>query len=95
VIKIGQQAVTIRMRYRKRWLKITSLTDPVHVRSRSAMFNAMRAVMTATQDPQSAALLLEAAKDQLNKEWRTTHPNEELGIQIDPSVWGGSMVTMP
>ena len=95
VIKIGQKAVTIRLRYKKRLLKITQLTDPVHMRSRSAMFNAMRAVQAATEDPQGAALLIESAKDLLNKEWRSTHPHEELQIQIDPSIWGGSMVTMP
>jgi hypothetical protein len=95
VIKIGQKAVTVRMRYRKRLLKISSLTDPVHMRSRSAMLNAMRAIMTGIQDPNGAQVLLMAAKDMLNKEWRATHPNEELGIQIDGSIWGGSMVTMP
>jgi hypothetical protein len=95
VIKIGQQAVTVRLKYRKRWLKITSLTDPVHMRSRSALFNAMRSIQTAQSDPMSANVLIMAAKDQLNKEWRATHPNEELIINIDPSIWGGSMVTMP
>jgi hypothetical protein len=95
VIKIGQKAVTIRMRYRKRLVKITSLTDPLHMRSRSAIFNALRSIQTAIQDPNSAQLLLMAAKDLLNKEWRATHPHEELGIQIDGSIWGGSMVTMP
>jgi hypothetical protein len=95
VIKIGQKAVTVRMRYRKRLLKITSLTDPIHMRSRSAMLNAMRAIMTGIQDPNAAQVLLMAAKDMLNKEWRATHPNEEFGLQIDPSTWGGSMVTMP
>jgi hypothetical protein len=95
IIKIGQQAVTVRIRYRKRWLKITSLTDLLQLRSRSAIFNAMRAVQTAMTDPQSAAMLVMAAKDLLNKEWRSTHPHEELQINIDPSIWGGSMVTMP
>jgi hypothetical protein len=95
IIKIGQKAVAVRIRYRKRLVKITSLTDPIHMRSRSAMFHAMRAVMTAATDPNAAALLLQAAKDLLNKEWRATHPHEELGIQIDPSTWGGSMITMP
>jgi hypothetical protein len=95
VIRIGQKAVTIRLRYKKRLLKITSLTDPVHMRSRSAMLSAMRAVQTAVSDPNSANVLLMAAKDLLNKEWRAMHPQEQLGIQIDPDTWGGSMVTMP
>ena len=95
VIKIGQKAVTVRIRYRKRLVKITSLSDPIHLRSRSAIFHAMRSVMTATTDPNAAMLLLQVAKQLLNQEWRATHPHEELGIQIDSSIWGGSMVTMP
>ena len=95
VIKIGQKAVTVRMRYRKRLVKITSLTDPVHMRSRSALFNAMRAVMTSATDPNAANLLLMAAKDLLNKEWRATHPQEELGLQFDPGTWGPNFVQMP
>jgi hypothetical protein len=95
VIRIGQKAVTIRLRYKKRWLKISSLTDPIHMRSRSAMFNALRSIQTATTDPMSAQQLMMAAKQQLNQEWRATHPQEGLDLQFDPSVWGGSMITMP
>jgi hypothetical protein len=95
VIKIGQKAVTVRLRYRKRLVKITSLTDPIHMRSRSAMMNALRAIQTGVQDPQSAQVLLMAAKDMLNKEWRATHPNEELGLNIDSNIWGGNFTPMP
>lgn len=94
IIKIGQKAVTVRLRYRKRWTKITGLTDPVHMRSRSAMFNAMRSIQTAVTDPQGAMMLLQAGKDQLNQEWRASHPNEELSIQIDPDIWGASFPSM-
>jgi hypothetical protein len=95
VIKIGQKAVTVRMRYRKRLVKISSLTDPVHMRSRTAVEHAMRAIMTSITDPMGAAGLLTAAKQYLNQEWRATHPNEHLQIQIDPTIWGGSFVQMP
>jgi hypothetical protein len=95
VIKIGQQAVTVRIRYRKRWTKITSLTDLLMMRSRSAMLNALRSIQTAIQDPNGANILLMAAKQLLNAEWRATHPHEELNIKVDPATWGGSMVTMP
>lgn len=95
VIKIGQKAVTIRLRYKKRWLKISSLTDPIHLRSRSAVFNALRSIQTATTDPNGAMGLLQAAKGLLNQEWRATHPREGLELQFDPATWGGSMITMP
>lgn len=95
VIKIGQKAVTIRLRYRKRLVKITSLTDPLHMRSRTALMDALRSVQTATSDPNGALLLLQSAKTHLNNEWRATHPNEQLGIQIDSSIWGASGIYMP
>jgi hypothetical protein len=95
VIKIGQKAVTVRLRYRKRLVKITSLTDPLHMRSRNALMNAMRSIQTGIQNPQGAQVLLASAKDMLNAEWRASHPHEELGIQIDPSTWGGSAIYMP
>lgn len=95
VIKIGQKAVTIRLRYKKRWTKIASLTDPIHLRSRSAVFNALRSIMTSTTDPNSAMVLMQAAKQQMNAEWRATHPQESLELQFDPTIWGGSMVVMP
>ena len=94
VIRVGQKAVTVRLRYKKRLVKITSLTDPIHLRSRSAMLNAMRAIQTAITDPSSAQVLMDSAKDLLNKEWRSTHPHEQLGIQIDSDTWGGSFVSM-
>jgi hypothetical protein len=95
VIRIGQKAVTVRLRYRKRLLKITSLTDPIHMRSRSAVMNALRAIQTGISDPQSAQVLLDAAKDMLNKEWRATHPNEELGLSIDSNIWGSNFTPLP
>jgi hypothetical protein len=95
VIKIGQQAVSVRMRYRKRWTKIRSLTDPIHMRSRSAMMNALRSLQTSITDPGAGNAQLMLAKDMLNKEWRSVHPNDELGLQIDSTIWGGSMIQMP
>jgi hypothetical protein len=60
------------------------------------MMNALRSIQTAIQDPQSAALLLESAKQLLNREWRATHPHEELGLQVDSSIWGaGGGLYMP
>jgi hypothetical protein len=95
VIKIGQQAVTVRIRYKKRLVKITSLTDPVHLRSRTALMHAMRAIMTMVQDPAGAEQILGIAKQHLDAEWRATHPHEELGMQIDSSIWGASATYMP
>jgi hypothetical protein len=95
VIKIGQKAITIRLRYKKRLVKITSLTDPIHLRSRSAMLNLMRSIQTGMQDPAGANALQMAAKVLLNQEWRITHPHDELTLQVDSSIWGSSFIYMP
>ena len=95
VIRIGQKAVTVRIRYKKRLVKITSLTDPVHMRSRSAMLDAMRSVQTSITDPNAAAALRASAKDLLNQEWRSTHPHEELGLNVDSEIWGAGGSYMP
>jgi hypothetical protein len=96
IIKIGQKAVSVRIRYKKRWLKITSLADPLHMRSRSAIHEALRSIQTATSDPNSAQVLRMSAKDLLNKEWRASHPHEEMILQFDPNIWGGSSsICMP
>jgi hypothetical protein len=65
------------------------------MRSRTAIMYAMRSIQTSTQDPGTAQNLLALAGEQLNAEWRATHPQEELGIQIDPTIWGGSAIYMP
>ena len=95
VLRIGQKAVTVRLRYRKRWVKISSLTDPLHLRSRTAIMNLMRSVQTGATDPQGQMALQMAAKTQLNQEWRATHPNEELVMQVDSSIWGSNFIYMP
>jgi len=95
IIRIGQKAVTVRLRYRKRWTKITSLTDPLHLRSRTAIMNLMRAIQTGMTDPAGQNALQMAAKNLLNQEWRITHPHEELTLQVDSSIWGSSFIYMP
>ena len=86
----------LRMRYRKRWLKITSLTDPIHLRSRKALLAAMDAWSLATNNQSVMAPgqgmtmernALEVAVKYLNDEWRSMHQWEGLDIQVDPDLW--------
>lgn len=86
----------IRMRYRKRWRKITALTDPIHLRSRKAILAAMdawslatnnQAVMAPGQGMTMERNALEVAVKYLNDEWRSMHSKEGLDIQVDPDLW--------
>src|SRR5215472_10761385 len=50
-IKIPQQQANVRIMYRKRWTKITSLLDPIPLRSRMAIVSACRGVQANKTDP--------------------------------------------
>lgn len=107
-IRLGQRPLTsatgspqypvMRMRYRKRWTKITSLTDPLHLRSRKAIIEGMKAVglgalQTATMAPGQGLTMeraaFEVALKYLNDEWRALHQREGLDIQVDTDLWPG------
>lgn len=86
----------LRIRYRKRWRKITSLTDPIHLRSRKALLAAMdawslatnnQAVMAPGQGMTMERNALEVAVKYLNDEWRSMHSKEGLDIQVDADLW--------
>jgi hypothetical protein len=89
-IKLGTQAALVRMRYRKRWLKISSLADPIPLRSRLALTSACAAVQLAKTDPQKAGMMTEQAVALLNEEWRTQHPRESAHVNINGRVYGGN-----
>lgn len=106
-IRLGQRPVlsslsgvvqypVMRMRYRKRWTKITSLTDPLHLRSRKAIIEGMKAVTLAANQTSVMAPgqgftmernALEVAAKYLNDEWRSLHQREGLDIQVDQDLW--------
>ena len=84
------------MMYRKRWRKITALTDPIHLRSRKAIIEAIKAwslsdnqqaVMAPGQGMTMERAALEVAVKYLNDEWRSLHQNEGLDIQVDEDLW--------
>lgn len=94
------QYPVIRMRYRKRWRKITSMTDPIHLRSRKAILqgfsawslaNNNDATMAPGQGIEMERNALKIAVEYLNDEWRSTHQREGLEVQVDSDLWPGVM----
>lgn len=67
-----------RMRYRKRLLKVTSLTDQLHLRSRSAIVAMARAIKSGDLNAQNAAA--EILKD----EEAASNPPETFSFEFDP-----------
>jgi len=103
-IRIGTLCKRIRIRYRKNYLKITDLTDPIHVRNRTAVVLAMTGLAAMKQGGgggsispfqptagvQIAADQLNMAVDMLNDEWRVMHPQESIQLQWDRRVYGNA-----
>lgn len=84
-IKLPYRAAWVRMRYRKRSLKITSLTDPIHLKSKLSIIAAMRAVaeMMADQpDFKKAQGFESVAVRLLLEEQDSRNPAETFDIQF-------------
>jgi hypothetical protein len=93
-LQLGPQQLQpkrIRMRYRKRWMKITSLTDIIPLKSRSAltMIGRYLVQIKGGQDVQMfSENELQQAIDLANADWRRANPREVLQIQVDRSTFG-------
>jgi hypothetical protein len=90
-IQLFQNQASVRILYRKRWLKITSLVDPIPLRSRQAVVNVCRGLQAAKVDPQQANGFFGTGLQYLMDEFRTnSNPRADVRIQINPRVYGGN-----
>jgi hypothetical protein len=93
-LQLGPQQLQpkrIRMRYRKRWMKISSLTDIIPLKNRSAltMIGRYLVQIKTGQDVQMfSENMLQQAIDLANADWRRANPREVLQIQVDRSTFG-------
>lgn len=80
----SKSAVRIRVRYRKRWRKITSLFDPMHLRSRLAITSMLRALKAQYAGDAANAVNYETlAVNYLAEERIAMNPTESLSLQFD------------
>jgi len=90
-IKIPQQMASVRIMYRKRWMKIGSLLDPIPLRSRMAILSACRGVQQNKTDPVKAEAHFGTAVGFLQEEFRiNSNPRGDVRIQINSRVYGGN-----
>jgi hypothetical protein len=86
-IKIPSQTCWIRMRYRKRALKVSSLTDPIHLRSRRAVLAMMGAIKAMgsgkVEDLQLADALEKKALQWLGEERIARNPGGTWKLKVD------------
>jgi hypothetical protein len=102
-IRVGAFCKRIRVRYRKNYLKVNDLSDPIHVRNRTAVVLAMTGLAAMksgggqamntfmpTAGVQIASDQLNLAVDMLNDEWRVMHPQEGIQLQWDRRIYGNA-----
>jgi hypothetical protein len=86
-IKLSHGCNTVRVLYRKKSLKISSLTDPLHLRSRLAVINAARAILAQTKgDYKTAEIAENKAMQYLNEDKMARDPSQTFRLQIDRTV---------
>jgi hypothetical protein len=94
-IKLGTHQGPVRVMYRKRWLKITSLLDAIPLRSRMAIISACRGVQMTKSDPIKCEAHFGAAIGYLQDEFRiNSNPRMTAPVQINPLVYGGGFTSM-
>ncbi len=86
-IRLPMQAAWVRLRYRKRTLKITSMHDPLHLRSKTAITQMMHSIAALDQkDYKIAVAAGQMSVQLLVSEQRSTNPTDTFHIQVDTSV---------
>lgn len=86
----GFNSRRIRIRYRKRTNKISSLYDVINLRSRLAIINMLRAISKQDTDPQSAVINEEIAIGYLEEEQIASNPHIGGSLQMEASTAPGS-----
>jgi hypothetical protein len=100
-IKVSTAQTVVRMRYRKRWLKIQSMTDPLHIKSRAAFVSGMFGYRSqipggpgGASDPGAAIAHYQLATKLLDDEWSVSNPNQAYQVQFDRATFGGNFPVM-
>lgn len=100
-IKVSTAQTVVRMRYRKRWLKIQSMTDPLHIKSRAAFVSGMFGYRSqipsgpgGAADPGAAIAHYQLATKLLDDEWSVSNPNQAYQVQFDRATFGGNFPVM-
>jgi hypothetical protein len=82
-VRLPHKCAWVRMKYRKRQIKVSGLTDPLHLRSKMAIVTAMKSIKALDTDPGLAETLEKKAIDYLDKEQSSRNPSETFNIQFE------------
>lgn len=86
-MRLHETAATVRLKYRKRTLKVTSLTTPLHLKSRQAIIRMATALnFMDKKDYPSADVEMKLAESMLMDEQRSSNPLDNPQIQFSDTT---------
>jgi hypothetical protein len=92
-IKLPRFSTWVRMRYRKRTLKVSSLTDPIHLRSKLSICTMLRSIEALNKGDLNAAPALESKALQfLSEEQMSRNPGESFDLQFSSVSFGDNYI---
>ena len=87
-VAIGKEA-RIRIRYRRRFSKLTSLLDPIHLRSRQGVITMLRALEIAKTDPNASSVMQGLALKYVSDQQWSDNPTQTGSLQFDEGTMPG------
>jgi hypothetical protein len=92
-IKLPFDATWIRLRYRKRTLKVTSVWQPLHLYSRTAIITMCRALKVLENDAASAQVYEDKATKFLDEDQKARNPGEVFQMQfLEDCGWNSNYI---
>ncbi|PWT90891.1 MAG: hypothetical protein C5B54_06340 [Acidobacteria bacterium] len=92
-IRLPLDAHWIRLRYRKRTLKVTSVWQPLHLFSRLSIVTMVRALKTLETDAAGAQVMEDKAMKYLDEDQKARNPGETFQLQIDEDCgWNSNFI---
>jgi hypothetical protein len=92
-IKLPCDAHWIRLRYRKRTLKVTSVWQPLHLYSRMAITTMARSINTLEKDAGASEVLEQKAMKYLDDDQKARNPGETFQLQFNEDCgWNSNFI---
>jgi hypothetical protein len=92
-LKLPTDAQWIRLRYRKRTLKVTSVWQPLHLHSRMAIVTMVRSMKLLDTDAASAQVMEDKAMKFLDDDQKARNPGEAFQLEINEDTgWNSNFI---
>jgi hypothetical protein len=85
-VRVPTWVTWARMRYRTRNIKITKMSDPLNMKSKTALITMLRSMKALETDPAAAQAFELTAVKMISEEEMSRNPSETFDLQFDQSI---------